>query len=188
MPRVHVPFTLEYPWPWLDNSDLHQACEPCLCHTSSSPPAGAPRREGGALAASILVASRVGGAGSPGELLPGAGVQVGWAGVWDRYMSLAWRAHLPPGIAICSSDFFFWQLNVCTWNEWLRENVLERKRCTYFGTDFCIHFISMTYPGWGSMCRIDPLHKVVCIFLKGFPLEVACIYGTLTAALHFEFA
>ena len=35
---------------------------------------------------------------------------------------------------------------------------------------------------------MEPLHYAVCIFLKGFPSEVACIYHALTVALDFEFA
>lgn len=65
------------PSPWA-TPDPEQVSLLFACPTSKSPPAGGPRREGGALSVSILVASRGGGgAGSPRELLPGADVQVG---------------------------------------------------------------------------------------------------------------
>lgn len=113
--RVHVPLTLGHPWP--GKSALCQAREPCPCPSSLSPPAGALRREGGALAVSILIASRGGGVSSPGELLPGAGVQVGCAGGWDGDVSpvLDWRSQLSPGLAICGREIYSDNIMFCAW-------------------------------------------------------------------------
>lgn len=114
---VHVPLSLGHPWLWPGKSALCQIHEPCPCPTSLSPPAGALRREGGALPVSILIASRGGGVGSPGELLQGAGVQVGWAGGWDGDVSpiLAWRSQLSPGLAVCGREIYSDNIMFCAW-------------------------------------------------------------------------